>query len=248
MEKELIINGYKLIIRDNGDIIKTQRKTRKRFKDIQPYKMPQSDNGAGYISISLHKHKFYVHRLVASAFIPNPENKPEVNHINGVRSDNRLENLEWCTRLENVHDYQNKGRAKCPESIPVVEILEDGGIVNYESALSVSLKYGCTRNMIAMVCIGRWHTAKGRVFVYEKDYNPNIHNTDFYKKKVTSKQSGWVSVIRSDGKVYINITAAAKDVKTNNKNIQSVISGISGCCNGNRKTAYGYTWKILKSL
>jgi len=91
--------GYTIF--KNGDIIGKYNK-----------KLSPKDNGKGYKTIGIHfdnKVKYeYIHRLIAIHFIPNPENKPCVNHIDGNKSNNSVDNLEWVSYSENVkHAYNN---------------------------------------------------------------------------------------------------------------------------------------------
>lgn len=64
-------------------------------------KLKLSKNQDGYKVIKIKGKEYKVHRIVAMAYIPNPENKPQVNHKDGVKSNNKVSNLEWVTNSEN---------------------------------------------------------------------------------------------------------------------------------------------------
>ena len=97
-------------VNKNGDVCSFDYNHTGKTKEIR-----QNTDKDGYkyvrLTVDGKKYKKFVHRLVLSAFIPNPLNKPQVNHKNGIRNDNRLENLEWVTAQENcLHAYRCNGR------------------------------------------------------------------------------------------------------------------------------------------
>ena len=71
--------------------------------------LSQNDNGHGYLTVQLGRgNRLYVHRLVAEHFIPNPNGYEEINHRNANKQDNRVDNLEWCDRRQNIdHSVKN---------------------------------------------------------------------------------------------------------------------------------------------
>lgn len=99
-----------------------------------------SNNGGGYLAVSLKIGKrlktCLVHRLVCEAFLDNPKQKPHVNHKNGVKDDNRLENLEWCTPSENArHSHSLKKRLgikRQTKAVPLPPYVRDVGTPEQE--------------------------------------------------------------------------------------------------------------------
>ena len=122
---------------------------------------------------------FHVHRLVATAFIPNPENKPQVNHIDGNGENNNVSNLEWVTQSENMLHARNilkrevwqKGQygKNTPTAKPVEQYDLDGNLIKkWDAAMDAVRAEGFLSGGIANACIGRTKHHHGYIWKYGK--------------------------------------------------------------------------------
>lgn len=157
------------------------------------------DNGSGYFKVCLCSNgkvkQLYVHRLVAEAFIPNPNNLPEVNHKSEIKSQNNVENLEWCTAKYNMNygtarertvekckgkkrseeirnklseSHKGKYNTKC--SKPVLQINKSTNeiIKEFPSTKEVQRQFGFSQSCISACCNGKRKTHKGFIWRYKE--------------------------------------------------------------------------------
>lgn len=156
----------------------------------KPKHLKLAVNRAGYLCAYLYKadkvHCVRVHRMVAQAFIPNPEGKPQVNHIDFNRVNNSVENLEWCTASENIiHSYTNSHRkiprgaehhffGVCrganPTAKKVVQLDASGTVVKvWDCMTSVCDELGIQLSAICAVCKNKRKTAGGYKWKYYEE-------------------------------------------------------------------------------
>lgn len=131
----------------------------------------------GYISVALTKNantkRFLVHRLVAQAFIQNPDNLPCINHLDRDRSNNSVDNLEWCTQQQNLlypptrkaisASQTNGGHSKS-----VIQYTLDGEFVQeWPSTREIQRKLGYFQTNISSCCLGKYKQAYGYLWRYK---------------------------------------------------------------------------------
>ena len=183
-------------------------------------KTPNSDSGYPQVNLGRGKH-FKVHRLVAEAFIDNPENKPCIDHINGNREDNRVENLRWCTQKENnnfpnAKENKKKSHQNISEETRKKMSEANKGRKPWNKGMLVSEEQKKRHSQVMKGCIP-WNKGIGG---YTTSKRKTIYQYDLDGTLIS---------------VYDSVKEAAEKTNSNP-------SGIVQCCKGIYNKSKGFIW------
>lgn len=225
-------NGYK--ISNYGVVIGKQGKPLKLSKNKGGYVICGIDLGHPYGMV------ISVHRAVAMLFIPNPENKPDINHIDANKENNRVDNLEWVTKKENMkHSSDNRLH---PKTAYCCIVNDDKNIIEtFQSSSEARQKYPKTQSDVTKSCKGKINSIYGLKFRF---YDPETHT--FTPTRFDDKDFKWVDTSHKDircietGKIYRSQTQASKDIGISQSIISMMLRGEQS------KNQLGLTFEYVK--
>lgn len=174
MSKLVRIKGFpNYCVSDAGEVFSLRFRNTNQIKKLKPM-----INRDGYAFVDLRvtgkRVAKKIHRIVAEAFIPNPENKPQVNHKNGVKTDNRVENLEWVTNEENMrhsfavlgHKSSHFGKRYVKFKI-ILQIKDGETIAEFNGVKDIEVKTGINHRHISDCCNGKRKMCGGFSWKYK---------------------------------------------------------------------------------
>ena len=240
------------------------------FSQITNKRLKQTRSNTGYYQVQLYGENgvsnILVHKLVAEAFVENPDKKPEVNHLDGDKSNNCMSNLEWVTRSENTHHAISKGlRPLCPmygkrgdENPLSKEIIQydlDGKYIRLWKGIANAARYYNANEASISGCLnGRNKTAAGYIWRFadneetqesvdpikrrKKNANKTVEKAKFGRGKYPREYKR-IQQFDTGGNL-IRTWNSCKEIK---EETNYDIGHIYKCAVGKRKTTAGFIWK-----
>jgi hypothetical protein len=192
---------------------------------------------SGYLWVSISPNQYLLHRLVAKVFIPNPENKQQVNHIDGNKANACVSNLEWVSCKENSQHSHNTGLNPTKKSIIQYD-LDMNKIKEFNSQKEASIQLNINHQDINKCCKNKNKSAGGFIFKYSTDINL-IDNVYSYSNLSNTKK-----IIQYD--LQMNKIKEFNSQKEASKQLNISYTSINKCCLNKQKTAGRFIFKFVE--
>jgi len=148
--------------------VRSYNKTSKTYRILKPCVRNKKKKPDDYLRVYIKGAFYTLHELIAKTFeIPNPENKPEINHKNGIKTDNRIDNLEWVTRKENINHSYSTGLHKTGKDhvqAKPLYVFKEGELVATLYGNKEWKTFGLDQSSVNQCCRGERKHYKGYTF------------------------------------------------------------------------------------